>query len=108
MGTDDPDIDLAKLDFPTDKLAVKDLRRRYPERFDTRTPEHADNEGSIYEKLSVLIACERDFAANTYDQARKRSRGGGLYGDDLKIVRKELARDYITFGLATGPAHAEQ
>jgi hypothetical protein len=108
MNADDPDIDFTTLDFPTDTISIKDMRRRHPDRFDVRRPEHADKTGSLYEKLSDLIFCERAFSANTYDQARGKYRNDGLYGEDLEIVREGLAKDYIGFGLAAGRAQAEE
>jgi hypothetical protein len=110
MGADDPDIDLTKFDFPTDKLTVKDLRRLYPGRLDNRSVTSIDQfrEGSVYEKLAALISEERILAIDIYDQASGKKRPFGLRGADLKDALEELAEVYIRFGLASGPAQAEQ
>jgi hypothetical protein len=110
MGADDPDIDLTKFEFPTDKLTIKDLRRLYPGRLDGRalSVDNPFKEGSIYEKLDDLLSCERMQAVHTYDQVRRNYREFGVYGEELEEARQELADLYIKFGIASGPAHAQE
>jgi hypothetical protein len=110
MGSDDPDLDLSKFDFPTDKLTIKDLRRLYPGRLDNRDVSMLEDcrEGSVYEKMAELISEERIIAIDIYDQARGKKRPFGLRGKDLKDALEELAEDYIKFDLASGPTHAKE
>jgi hypothetical protein len=110
MGSDDPDLDLSKFDFPTDMLTIKDLRLLYPGHLDNRSVTSMDQlrEGSVYEKLAALISEERIIAIDIYDQARGKKRPFSLRGADLKSALEELAEEYIKFGLASGPAHAKQ
>jgi hypothetical protein len=110
MVGQDSDLDLKKIDFPSDNLRVKDLRRLHPHNIDAR--DHDSHfklgEGSVYDKLVDLINSERCLAINTYDESRKMHRDFGLYGEDLEGVRQDLVRSYIDYGIASGPAHAEQ
>jgi hypothetical protein len=110
MAGGDPDIDLTRFDFPTDKLTVKDLRRLFPGRLDHRdvSPDDPFKDDSVYEKLAALIAEERGIATHVYDQARGRVSEFGLRGDDLKEAIKELGVEYLKFGLASGPAQARE
>jgi hypothetical protein len=108
MVGEESDIGFATFDFPSDKLTVRELRRLHPEQLDRREPEWATHDNSLYAKLSELIFCERVFASNTYDQARGQYREGGIYEEDLELVREELAGVYIKFGLASGKVHAEE
>jgi hypothetical protein len=71
-------------------------------------PEDADAAKSLYDDLATLLLSERNLAAFTYEQARETFRSDGLYAEDLKFLRKELASDYISFGLANGKAQAEE
>src|SRR4051812_5402301 len=100
MGSGDSDIDLTKFKFPNDKLTVKDLRRLFPGSLDNRDVSSFDpfKEGSVYEKLAVLISEERGIATNVYDQALGTERDFGLRGRDLKEAIRELGGAYIKFG----------
>lgn len=107
MGKDGRDIDLTKIDFPTDRLTIKDWRRMFSDDFDSRdiTPSYVP----ALDKLAELLTGERLLAISLYEEARGiEGDEFALRGDDLKESVDELGDDYLKFGLATGPAQARE
>jgi hypothetical protein len=92
-----PHIDLLKIDFPTDRLTIKAIRRRFPEIDADRLNDFDDIE------LDGLLSLERDLARAAFDAVLGR-RTVAMSGEEEEI----LAGVYARYGLTSGPNHAEQ
>ena len=104
-----PEIDLTKLNFPSDGLTLGTLRRLHPEHINTRESvellpkllEHVD------EDVSTMMHAER-FLANA---AFHISFGGPVHPENIELLKdyaKELSKSYVRHRIASGPHHAEQ
>lgn len=109
-----PDIDVTKIDFPSDGLTIKAIRHRWPLSIDTRE----DDPYSLGipkpfgpptgELIHNMLVMERDFAKATFGLEFGRSPQIIYADNDLKTLTDDLGKAYIEFGLASGPHHAEQ
>lgn len=102
----EPEIDLAKINFPFDRLDIKSLRERFPDRFDRadRLPNFFMRDRADH--LNAELQLERDIAKWAFDKAMGRPPRGN--NPDEEGVREWLAEGLVEYGLATGPHHAEQ
>lgn len=102
-----PQIDLTKIDFPSDQVTFKLLRRIYSSYFDQQ-----DDRSWIFNhveatELEPLVNIEGRLATKAFDDMLGRtttSRHPGFWEEQ----REDLTAIYITLGLASGPQHAEQ
>ena len=109
-------IDFTTFSFPTDRLTVRDLRRKHPEGFDQPLPEEALGEirrGSRYRRRSLdvilgdLIDAEREVAERAFHNHLGSGQPDYLRGTP-DGSRDCLISTYVEWGLATGEHHAEQ
>ena len=116
MSTPAATIDLTQIEFPTDKLTVKVLRRAYPEGFDVEPPpdrvvmpfRRPLHRMSLDNVLSSIVNSERILA----EMAFKAAMGQSVEGDDRQggreIIIEDLGNDYIRLGLARGEHEARE
>jgi hypothetical protein len=110
----DPAIDFTLIDFPTDRLTVKDLRKRWPHGFDTSPPEDAVGLRIIgpYRRKSLdsiigsTIDTERELAERAFYAALGKEAPEHLSGSGREESMELLAHTYVGYGLATGEHHA--
>lgn len=106
-----PKIDFKRIDFPTDKITVKDLRRVFPKlSYDSWTEDRDETRlpGGVWHRrmtldsaLDALIEYERDYAEQAFLQAL------GVPVSDSRVyvlqdVVDTVSAEYIKLGLATG------
>jgi hypothetical protein len=102
-------IDFTKIEFPSDGLTIKVLRRVHRDQIDAeRLPTFfTDRErgGSAEDVLTDLLYCERALAEAAFDRHL-----GRLPADPLGVegFAEELTRLYVRYGIASGEHHAEQ
>jgi hypothetical protein len=111
-------LDYTSIAFPSDKLTIMAIRKRFPHRFDVDGDPivaffeaNADqNSGDPMEAwLRSLITAERYLARHAYEEVL------GVpwtclteSGDTRDDAVKRLSQYYMHFGIATGLQHAEQ
>lgn len=110
---------LAELEFPSDRLTLGTLRRRFPQAFD-RPPADAghgmpfffDRSGNgpghtVRERLFDMMESERQlaFTALVEAQGSTRTDPDAMPPEEDRAV---LIKRYQEFGLAEGPEHAKQ
>jgi hypothetical protein len=119
MSAPEPQLDLTKINFPTDRLSIKDLRTMFPEGFD-RLDQWGRADGAEffrdqsdrgYEILIWMLNTERKVAELAFNRATGRpqpedrsERSPGWVEEE----KEELIELLVKYGLATGPRHAEQ
>jgi hypothetical protein len=106
-----PDIDFTQVDFPSDRLTIKTVRRLHPDDFDTH-PEACHRlvenvAGRANQGLMTMIHAERMVAEGAFLEAR------GVQCDpdylkDKQGFAEDAAKYYVQYGLASGPHHADQ
>jgi hypothetical protein len=109
---DVPQIDLSKIQFPSDELTVKAIRRLWPESVDTEKEVELFTDegyhGGPGELLWSMLVMERDLARATFGAEYGRE-PEILYADhDVSLVADDLRKRYIEFGIASGQHHASQ
>jgi hypothetical protein len=106
-----PQIDLDKLDYPSDGITIKHLRHLFPQEFRGDQTEFSapyflepSDKGQL---LNFLLDFERLLASYAFDRALGRTVKEGTFTrrDDLWEHLEEL---YTTFHIAQGPQHARQ
>jgi hypothetical protein len=107
MPGQEPQIDFARIDFPSDALTLKRLRQLHPE-FEAPRSWEAIGAG-ILEHLNrtnvpALVAHERRLARNSFETALGR-KSTLLLGN---FERADLVAMYVEYGLASGVHHANQ
>jgi hypothetical protein len=104
----EPQLDLAKIAFPTDRLSIKDLRKLFPAEFDARdnTRVHYFHPHGSRRMLAFMLDTERDLARTTFEIAMGRAHN--IDKNTLKDIKKDLAELWIEHGLASGLHHAGQ
>lgn len=112
-----PRIQHVQIDYPTDRLTVKDLRKAFPHSFDVPSNKETDPndlKGIFHGRRGVdigfgtMIIRERLFSEIAY----KKHLGQALTEDESLVTREDLvddlSEDYIKLGIAAGEKHAEQ
>lgn len=101
-------LDYSALRFPSDRIAVGDLRRAHPGLFDGEgsTPfRNAD-----LNDLATVFFVERLLARAAFEKAR--GTPGDVFRDVARLERddciQDLAAFYQTYGVAKGVRHTEQ
>jgi len=97
----EPRLDLTRIDFPSDRITIKNLRQLSPQAFDPRSKEWADFEDDL--ELPGFLRLERDLANAAFDAVLGR-RTVVMSGEEVEM----LAALYVRYKLASGPHHAEQ
>jgi len=100
-----PQFELEKIDFPTDRITVGELRRRQPRIFNflTHHSEHIDNV-----LLAGTMAVEQELAFKAF------ARAAGLPNPDLdpftsaSELMRMLDRDYRRHGISMGNQQTKQ
>lgn len=106
MPRPEPKFDFTRIAFPSDRIAIKDLRRLFPTQFDQREGEF-DDFIDHHTQLHELLRRERSTAIRAMAGALGISRE---QGDRFRAEtdRTDLIELYVLYGLASGPHHAEQ
>lgn len=116
MTAEEPEIDYViytSIAFPSDNLTIRDLRRAHPDQFDVDDgPDFFDHVGENIladDTIGTMLYVERLLARGAYEEAR----GNRDYLLKKQAVEREgliaeLAEDYMRYGLASGPQHAQQ
>jgi hypothetical protein len=101
-----PHVDLMRIDFPSDRLTIKELRELFPQIDSDELNDFDEIE------LPGLLSLERDLARAAFDEALGRTpRQKGIFVRGIGAVeedRQMLAATYLRYRLATGLHHAEQ
>ncbi len=107
---------LASLDFPSDRLTVGALRRRFPHAFDqavedalTVCPFISDDHHAgfvVRDRLGSLLDAERQVALNALVDAQGLTRPDWYQSPEEE--RETVIELYQEYGIAEGPEHAKQ
>lgn len=108
---------LASLDFPSDRLTLGALRRRFPDLFDqpsnddslSECPFLTDDRGrgfGMRDRLYALLDTERQVALNALVAAQGKTRDDWFQSPQEEW--RTLAELYHEYGIAQGPEHAGQ
>jgi hypothetical protein len=108
---------LTSLEFPSDRLTIGALRRRFPDLFDqpsiddalSECPFLTDNQGrgfGMRDRLYSLLDTERQVALNALVGAKGQARDDWFQSPQEE--RRTLAELYQEFGIAQGLEHAGQ
>ncbi|HEY4309325.1 MAG TPA: hypothetical protein VGN12_07720 [Pirellulales bacterium] len=104
--------DLSRVRFPSDRISIGGLRQRFPELFDkgdeTRQPIFflEDGHNRAEDILGEMLNCERLIASFAYNKAC--GNDSNVTGIRTSAFKRELAEQYISLGIASGPKHAVQ
>ena len=105
-----PKLDFKKIDFPSDKITIKDLRRAYPlgydqwmeDRFDYRiTTGEIRRPMSLDDAIHDMVDYEREYAERAFLQALGVPVRPGREYDHQEVV-DTFRTQYIKLGLASG------
>jgi len=108
MSEQNPQLDLTKISFPTDRLSIKDLRNLFPEKFDMVDGRvQFSGFGRVGDDLEATLQLERHVARSVFDAAMGRASSIFMASDPLD-AKEMLAQSFIEYRLASGPHHAEQ
>lgn len=117
MTDTEPAIDLTKIEFPTDKLTVKMVRKAYPQGFDVEPSPNSvvdrlRRRPLRRESLDNILACIVDFERILADVAFKTARGQSVEdadgSRDRETIFYNLGSDYVRLGLARGEHEAHE
>jgi hypothetical protein len=112
-----PKIDLAAIDYPTDKLTVKMIRKRFPKAFDVEPESDAYTGNGLrpLHRVSIdnVLAAVVDYERVLADWAFKEALGQPVSKAGRRLLDREttvesLASDYVKFGLARGEHEANE
>lgn len=111
-----PAIDFTLIEFPTDRLTIKDLRKRWPQGFDIPPREDQTQWGRIgpYPRKDIdsiigsVIDTERELAERAFCAALGKRVPEHLRGFLGEESAELLAQTYVEYGLATGEHHARE
>jgi hypothetical protein len=103
-----PQIDFSQIEFPSDRLTIRDLRRAFPHAFDLpgqeahRSQERGYGRQSVGDALDGIIDAERLLAGRAFKEAL-----GEPYSNDEAAqarwdIIEGLVSDYRRAGLASG------
>ena len=111
MSDSDPQIqtvDCTRIQFPSDKVTVADLRRIHPKRFHEDGLRFYDIDDDESFKLDLMMFIEQKLARNAFARMRNPSRElnskDGIDPDDLD----ELNECYVAYGISQGIHHTGQ
>jgi hypothetical protein len=108
---DSPEIDLSKIEFPSDRVTIKDIRRLWPEAVDTGKRVDLFSKpvgGGAGEMLFSMLTMERDLAKATFGLKLGREPAIPYADDDVKLLADDLSQVYTRYGIADGPSSAKE
>jgi hypothetical protein len=117
MTATEPVIDLTKIEFPTDRLTVKMLRKVSPQGFDVEPPpdpvlDRLLNRPLRRQSLDDVLACVIDAERILAEMAFKSALGQSIRDDDRQggraTIHLNLSSDYVGLGLAPGKKAARE
>jgi hypothetical protein len=100
-------LDLTKIAFPTDRLSIKDLRKRFPAEFDGADERVQFSGTKLGDELEATLQLERDIARWTFEVALGKASSDWVKKYEID-PREDVAKALIDYGLASGPHHAAQ
>lgn len=100
----DPQLDLTKIAFPTDRLSIKELRKLYPAEFDAEALTQFNHRPAA--ELNATFSVERAVAKAAFEATL--GRASPQAQNEYAMDREELADSLVQYGLASGPHQAEQ
>ncbi|MCE9565997.1 MAG: hypothetical protein K8U57_28570 [Planctomycetes bacterium] len=118
-----PPIDFTKIAFPSDNLAIGQLRRVWPHRFDVKMEPDAPDvrtysgrfanrflygRHSLEKGLGELIDSERRLASLVFKEATGQPLNEEEAAQPLKEWIRRLSEFYVQVGLAQGLNHGKQ
>jgi hypothetical protein len=112
--SESPEVDVTKIDFPSDGLTIKAIRRRWPESVDARRDDPYRHgipmpfASPVGELLHNMLVMERDLAKTTFGLEFGMEPEIDYAGDDIKLLSDDLSKLYVEIGIATGQHHADQ
>lgn len=107
MPSTEPQIDFSKIDFPTDKLTIKELDRIYGGLYKERGPRLAFLGDTILDvTIGGVIAGERRLTRIAFDTVLGRKVEN--YEEERAGQIEALQIDYVDLGLAKGKHQASQ
>jgi hypothetical protein len=95
-----PQLDITKISFPSDALTIGQMRRHFPEVFDSGRNDLDFDDIELYGLLSV----ERDLAIAAFEEASGRRTPAVMSGEETSM----LVDLYVRYHIASGPHHAEE
>src|SRR5437870_1749108 len=102
-----PQIDYARIDYPSDALTIKDLRKLYPKDFDIDKGSSGGLTPEIPDEIGTMLQWERIVARYAFDLALGRPLHEGTFTPRAELVR-DLHHFYKQFGLAKDTKQARQ
>ena len=96
------EFDVTKLDFPSDKLTIADLRRAYPVDFEFKWSAKSPDELRFHNNLVPALYFERELAARAYAKAAGLPTPKASKGFSRKELYEGLADDYLALGATFG------
>jgi hypothetical protein len=109
--TGSPEIDLTKIEFPSDVMTIKAIRRLWPVAVDTGEKVDLFSRpvgGRAGEMLSNMLTMERDLAKATFGLEFGREPNITYADDDVKLLAEDLSKLYTRYGIADGPNSAKE
>lgn len=106
-----PEIDLTKIEFPSDGMTIKAIRQIWPEAVDTgKTVDLFSRPvgGRAGEMLFNVLTMERDLAKATFGLEFGREPDIAYADDDVKLLAEDLSQLYTRYGIADGPNSAKE
>jgi hypothetical protein len=108
-----PQVDFAGLNYPSDTITMKELRRLYPEGFQPLREAYSGPyvvpffETDVCDEFPTMLGFERKLAWHAFDRALAREVKEGTF-TTRENVCAYLEEFYIRAGIAQGPQHARQ
>ena len=106
-----PRIDLCKLNYPSDSITIRDLRRIYPQGFTQHEtdPRHVPFFNSdLSDEFSTMLEFERTLAEYAFDEALGRPIIPVTVFAERKDLRRFVKEYYISHQIAKGPQEARE
>jgi hypothetical protein len=117
MTATEPQIDFTRIEFPTDKLTIKDLRKTDPEAFDVEPAKKPGRPDHLWPRplhrmsLDTLLAATLDSERILAEMAFKTALGQPVKitgMGDREVIFENLGSDYVSLGVAGGEHEAHE
>lgn len=118
MADREPKLDLSRIDFPSNNLSIRDLRRCYPEEFDREAELGFFRDRRGAELVEAMLWGERTLAELVFNATLGRKEEATInvlepwVVERLKVRREQiveaLKEDYLRYGIAAGPQAAAE
>lgn len=106
-----PKVDFTKMEFPSDGMTIKAIRRLWPEAVDTGDAVDLFSRpvgGRAGELLFSMLTMERGLAEATFGLEFGREPDIDYADHDVQVLAEDLSELYIRFGIADGPQTAKE